>query len=570
MKPESVPNSQAKTKSLKEEQVNLQVDITERKRAEGQLQKASDELKQKVQDRTTELENANEQLRQKIEELEQKEDALRQAELRYRTVADFTYDWEYWEKPDGMIHYVSPSCERITGYKAEQFIVHPQLFREIILPEDKDIWNTHHHTAVDGPKLREIQYRIRRRDGQINWIEHVCQPVLDSQGQFLGFRASNRDITDRKKAEEALHESREVLRKKEDSLSEAQRIAHLGNWNWNIITDKLLWSDEIYRIFGLEPQEFGATYEAFLESVHPDDRELVNQAVNESLADSNKQYSIDHRVVRPDGSQRIVHERGEVTFDKGGKAIRMIGTVHDITEQKRVENALRKSETALRKSQNNLRFLAGKLLSVQEEERRRLARELHDDLTQRLAVLAIDAGKLEQQLESSPKPLQDKIRQMKEQMVKLSTDVHDISRQLHPAILDDLGLVDAIKSECASFSKRGGISIKYEPVNIPEAIPKDIAMCVYRIMQEGLRNIAKHANIKEAEVLLTSTDDGIRLHIKDSGIGFDLANVRGKGGVGLASMEERVRLIQGKLSIQSKPGQGTEIELRAPISRRSK
>jgi PAS domain S-box-containing protein len=133
----------------------------------------------------------------------------------------------------------------------------------------------------------------------------------------------------------------EVLRSKEGSLAEAQRIAHLGNWDWNIVTNALAWSDEVYRIFGLEPQEFGATYDAFLESVHPEDREPVKEAVNRSLADPNVHYSIEHRIIRPDGTQRVVHERGEVAFDKAGKPIRMIGTVHDITERKLDEEALR-------------------------------------------------------------------------------------------------------------------------------------------------------------------------------------------------------------------------------------
>jgi len=193
---------------------------------------------------------------------------------------------------------------------------------------------------------------------------------------------------------------------------------------------------------------------------------------------------------------------------------------------------------------------------------------MHDDITQRLALLAIETGTLEQQLESSSEPLRDKLRHIKEQIVKLSTDVHDISRQLHPAIIDDLGLVDAIKSECVNFSKREGISIKYEPVNVPDAIPKDIALCIYRIMQESLRNVAKHTDVKEAEVLLTGTDDSIHLYVKDHGTGFDPDSVHGKGGLGLASMEERVRLVQGELSIESQPGRGTVIKMCVSLSER--
>jgi len=131
------------------------------------------------------------------------------------------------------------------------------------------------------------------------------------------------------------------LRRSEASLAEAQRIAHLGNWDWDIVNNELRWSDEIYRIFGLTPQQFAATYEAFVNSVHPDDREFVKESVNQALY-AHEPYSIDHRIVLPDGSERVVHEQAEVRFDAAGRPIRMIGTVHDITEQKKTEAALRK------------------------------------------------------------------------------------------------------------------------------------------------------------------------------------------------------------------------------------
>lgn len=142
------------------------------------------------------------------------------------------------------------------------------------------------------------------------------------------------------KAEEAaarLKQVDEALRRKEEALQEAQRLVHLGSWDWNIVTNELAWSDEVYRIFGLTPRQFGATYDAFLESVHPDDRRAVMDAVDASLADAEVPYSIEHRVVRPDGSERLVHERGEVTFDDDGKPVRMIGTVHDVTELREAE-----------------------------------------------------------------------------------------------------------------------------------------------------------------------------------------------------------------------------------------
>jgi len=265
-------------------------------------------------------------------------------------------------------------------------------------------------------------------------------------------------------------------------------------------------------------------------------------------------------VVRPNGSERIVHELGEVTFDKNGKAVRMIGIVHDITERKRAEAELTKSREALR-------MLAGKLLSVQEEERRRLARELHDDLTQRLAVLAIDMGKLEKQLDSSPESLASKkIKEIRERTIELSTDIHDISRQLHPAILDDLGLRQAIQSECVNFTRREGIAINYEPKDVPLMIPRDVSVCLFRIVQEGLRNIAKYAKVKEASVSLVGGNGNITLVVRDSGAGFDMARSAGERGVGLASMQERARLIRGDFSIESELGQGTVIKVVAPLS----
>ncbi len=139
------------------------------------------------------------------------EDELRQAEFKYRIVADFTYDWEYWKNLDGTLRYVSPSCERVSGYRPEDFIQRPELFREMIVPEDRDLWDAHDCDALENPGAREVQFRVQRPDGTIRWIEHVCQPVADAAGEFIGIRASNRDITERKQAEIQEQQHREDL-----------------------------------------------------------------------------------------------------------------------------------------------------------------------------------------------------------------------------------------------------------------------------------------------------------------------------------------------------------------------
>ena len=172
-------------------------------RLQKELFEMNAKLEEKILVRTEELRKTNLQLRQEINEREQAEEALKDSELRYRTVADFTYDWEYWENPDKSLNYVSPSCEKLSGYFTEQFIKNPRLLDEIVLDEDRDIWKQHTHESMrKTTHNREIQFRIKRKDGVTVWIEHACRPVHDESGAFLGYRASNCDITERKRAEE--------------------------------------------------------------------------------------------------------------------------------------------------------------------------------------------------------------------------------------------------------------------------------------------------------------------------------------------------------------------------------
>jgi PAS domain S-box-containing protein len=236
-------------------------------------------------------------------------------------------------------------------------------------------------------------------------------------------------------------------------------------------------------------------------------------------------------------------------------------------QNKLAEGAIRESERELRQSEGDLRRLAGRLISAQEEERSRLARELHDDLAQRLAVFAIEVGKLEKKLMGQPAPVQEELLEMKKDIVKISQDVHSLSRQLHPSILDDLGLIKAVESECTNFSRREGMDIVFNHENISTVIPKDISLSLYRIIQEGLRNISKHACAGHVSVSLKGINHNVLLSVRDDGIGFDSAEVREKPGLGFSSMRERVRLIHGELSIESQSEKGTLITVRVPLTR---
>lgn len=226
----------------------------------------------------------------------------------------------------------------------------------------------------------------------------------------------------------------------------------------------------------------------------------------------------------------------------------------------------KRTEENLATNQLQLRNLSGRLISAQEDEKRHLARELHDDFSQRLAALAIDADALEMRMDRPTDA--SEIRDLRERIVDLSNDIHQVSRELHPSTIDDLGLVDALKLEFDSLCQRERISIDYQYDNIAASLTADQALCLYRIAQASVRNAIKHAGTDKLRVSLFETDGRATLTVVDEGVGFDLEKVRHTVGLGLRSMEERARLVGGELSIQSRPGHGTEVVVHVPLQSR--
>jgi len=240
--------------------------------------------------------------------------------------------------------------------------------------------------------------------------------------------------------------------------------------------------------------------------------------------------------------------------------------VAEVTERMQTEHSLRRSQEALRLSEERLRSLAAQLITVQEEERRRISRDLHDDVNQRLAMLAVELRSLEKRISTAPEFLRDGVRDAVEQLAALSDDVRSMAYRFHPSLLDDLGLSAALQHLVEDFSARTRIRNTFLYEDLEDPLPKDIASCLYRVTQECLGNVAKHAGASWVRVRVAGEQGLVELSVQDTGMGFDPHQISpSHGGLGLLNMRERVRLVNGVLEVDSSPGQGTTVFVRVPL-----
>lgn len=234
-----------------------------------------------------------------------------------------------------------------------------------------------------------------------------------------------------------------------------------------------------------------------------------------------------------------------------------------LQNRQRAEEALRVEHAFRMLAERREHSLSQRLLTAHEGERKHLARELHDDLTQRLARLAIDAAQAERGRPAAPDS--GTWQKMREELVRLSQDVHSLAHSLHPAVLDELGLAEAIRAECAHFTRIHSLPAKVKIRNIPREINGPVALCLFRICQESLRNVGRHAQATSVDVSLVATEDGVQLSVQDNGRGFNPAQTLEHASLGIASMKERIHLLAGELEIQSQPGQGTMVMAWVPL-----
>jgi len=311
------------------------------------------------------------------------------------------------------------------------------------------------------------------------------------------------------------------------------------------------------RLLGYSPQE--TIGKPPTEFCHPDDRNIVVRAFKKA-ARSGTPGQATYRVMAKDGRELWLEALISPIADDKGKVTRLQTTSREISERKQ-------SEAALLESHDKLLVLSGKLMWAQDEEGKRIARELHDAFSQELAALSNESRLLKRELPPEARGAAKRIEGVALRIGKLATDIHQMSRRLHPAILDDLGLPAALRAECNAFSRLQRIHTDFRSSKIPKSVPGNVALCLYRVAHQSLQNIAKHSGARKVRIDLTCKKGEILLTIEDSGHGFDLQDQkRKKRGLGLISMEERVRFVGGTLVIDSRPGRGTKVLARIPLT----
>jgi PAS domain S-box-containing protein len=345
----------------------------------------------------------------------------------------------------------------------------------------------------------------------------------------------------RKRIEEGLHESQQRFEMMANSapvmiwMSGIDKLCTFFNQRWLSYTGRTL------------EQEMG---NGWVSGVHPSDVDECMKTYTSSF-EARLPFTMEYRLRRSDGDFGWITDHGVPRYTPTGEFAGYIGSSTDITERRRAEQGMLD--------------LSGRLITAQEEERARIARELHDDFSQRLAVLAMQLGQVSMSLPESSKAASQRLHLVWERITELSSDIHKLSHRLHSSKLHHVGLLTAAKSLCEETAKQHDLQIEFAANDIPDEIAPDVALCFFRIIQEALNNIVKHSGTKRAYVQLLTVDSRIRLRILDAGVGFDTSSAKAKGGLGLASMRERLRIMGGTLEIRSRPMEGTEIQAEAPM-----
>ncbi|BCA53051.1 hypothetical protein W02_01910 [Nitrospira sp. KM1] len=384
-----------------------------------------------------------------------------------------------------------------------------------------------HEYACDSPRERR-------------WFLMTVTPFRGKNG---GAVVTHLDITRRKLAETAKHQAE---RRYEELVDSLEAIV----WRGDAATLRTTFvSKQAETLLGYPAQQWLDHPDFWETHLHSDDRIRVLASRRQATQDR-LHHVLEYRMLAADGREVWLHDSVHVVIH-GSEAKELIGVMLDISERKRADRTLTQ--------------MAGQLITVQEEERSRIARELHDDFSQRLALLAIGLGRIGETAGLQHDTC-EQIEDMRTLTLEIASDVHRLSHQLHPAKLEHLGLTAAVRGLCRELFERQGIRIDFLHRNVPRVIAREPALCLYRIVQEALNNMVKHSGVREGRLELLGDRGHVHLCISDSGVGFDLRTATLKGRLGLISMQERVKTLGGHILIESRPSRGTRIVVQVSAS----
>ncbi len=491
---------------------------------------------------------------QDITKRKRAEEALRESEERFRQLAENIHDLFWIKTPDfKRVLYLSPMYESMSGHPPEERYRDEdyQPFLDRIVPEDRPRMEKIMRQGAAAEF--EIEFRIRRPDGSLRWIRDRGFPIRDNSGEIYRIAGIAHDITERKLAEDALRESEERFRQLTENIHEVF-------WLRSPDLKELLYVSPMYeKICGRTRESLYATGPELV--VHPEDRSRVMEMLPTFAG---REFEMEYRIITKEGGIRWLRDRGFPIRNQAGQIYRMGGVAEDITDRK-------KAEDRLKASSEQLRALSASLQSAREEEATRIAHQIHDDMGGVLTGLRWELEALEKMIDGPSDPahlkaMRDKLATMLGLIDTTINVVRRIASELRPSILDDLGLVEAIEWQTQQFQARTGIecSCDYSLQSIPLGERQSTA--VFRIVQEALTNILRHAHATRVSVEMKEDNGILALKVSDNGRGITPAEVSNKKSLGLLGMRERAHLIGGHVDIVGLKGSGTTLHVRVPLA----
>jgi PAS domain S-box-containing protein len=482
--------------------------------------------------------------------------ALRESEerlsLAFAGAQEGVWDWNL---QTGSVVY-SARWKQMLGYAEDEIEPHVSAWERLLHSDDHARARELNDAVARGERAYEAEFRLRHKDGHyVDVLSRGLPLRAEPGGPVVRIVGTHFDLTERKRSEAALRES-------EERLMLAFAGAQEGVYDWNLETGSVVYSSHWKRMLGYEDHEIEPNVSAWERLLHPEDKARA-MSVRAEVRQENRPYEVEFRLRHKDGHYVHVLSRGfPVRREPGGPVVRIVGTHFDLTERKQAEDARERERNERARTE-----MLGRLVFAQEDERRRIAREMHDQFGEQLTALGLRIRMLKDACQGRA-DLLAQVNALERVAHQVDRDVDHLVWQLRPTALDDLGLRAALTNYVQDWSMRASVTAELHTAGLADGrLSSEIETTLYRIAQEALTNIAKHARAEHVEIILERRSDHVSLIVEDDGVGFDPGSRdTAERGFGLLGMQERAALVGATVEIESTPGEGTTILVRMPMS----